>query len=81
MSSTVRVTDEGAELYLSFDDKMLHLRLADGRRADVPLTAYRRLATATREQLERWEVVGENEGIHWPDLDEDLSVKGLLAYR
>lgn len=69
------------KLRLSFDDKMLHLRLPDGRRADVPLTAYARLAGATREQLEHWEIIGEGEGIHWPDIDEDLSVKGLLAHR
>lgn len=69
------------EVQLYFDDTMLHLRLRDGLRADVPLAAYERLSQATREELENWEIIGECEGIHWPDIDEDLSVKGLLAYR
>jgi len=79
MSSTIRANERHLRLF--FDDMMLHLRLADGRQADVPLSAYKRLAGATREQLEHWEVIGEDEGIHWPDIDEDLSIKGLLAYR
>jgi len=66
---------------LSFDDEMLHLRLGDGRTAHVPLRAYDRLGRATREQLEHWEVIGEGEGIHWPDIDEDISMRGLLAYQ
>jgi hypothetical protein len=65
---------------LSFDDTTLHLRLADGRSADVPLAAFERLRGATREQLQNGEIIGECEGIHWPDIDEDISLKGLLAY-
>jgi hypothetical protein len=52
--------------------------LADGRRISVPLAWYPRLLRATSEQRARYQLLGEGVGIHWPDLDEDLSVAGLL---
>ena len=52
--------------------------LMDGRTITVPLAWYPRLADAKPEQLARWEIVGAGYGIHWPDLDEDLSTEGLL---
>ena len=52
--------------------------LADGRRLSVPLAWFASLAKATPEQLRNYELMGDGEGIHWPDLDEDLSVEGLL---
>ena len=52
--------------------------LADGRRLAVPLTWFPRLAKATPGQLLNYELLGDGDGIHWPDLDEDLSVQGLL---
>lgn len=55
--------------------------LADGRSISVPLLWYPRLAHGTAKERDRWELLGEGEGIHWPDLDEDLSVEGLLAGR
>jgi len=80
MSSTAPSKRTEGRVRLVFDATALHLTLSDGRRADVPLAAFRRLREATPEQLENWEVIGECEGIHWPDIDEDLSIKGLLAY-
>jgi hypothetical protein len=53
--------------------------LEDGRRLWVPYSWFPRLAAATPAQRSRWELIGEGVGIHWPDVDEDLSVAGLLA--
>ena len=55
--------------------------LSDGRTISVPLTWYPRLVHATMEERFNWRLVGGGVGIHWPDLDEDLSVEGLLAGR
>jgi hypothetical protein len=63
---------------LRVDDTMLHVRLADGRELSVPLAWYPRLANATQEQRNHFRWIGGGVGIHWPDLDEDLSVLGML---
>jgi len=55
------------------------VELLDGRTVSAPLVWFPRLSRANVEQLENWELLGDGEGIHWPDLDEDLSVAGLLA--
>ncbi len=52
--------------------------LMDGRSITVPLAWYPRLADAKPEQLARWEIAGAGYGIHWPELDEDLSTEGML---
>ena len=57
----------------------LWVELADGRRVIVPLVWFPRLAEATPEARAHWELLGDGDGIHWPDADEDLSVSGLLA--
>ena len=56
----------------------LCVELVDGRSVSVPLAWYPRLFHATPEQRDNWEICGGGFGIHWPDLDEDLSTKGLL---
>jgi hypothetical protein len=56
----------------------LRISLVDGRRIAVPLTWYPRLAGASEAQLSRWEILGRGEGIRWPELDEDLSVEGIV---
>ncbi len=56
----------------------LAVALMDGRTISVPLAWYPRLVDATPAQRENWEVAGGGYGIHWPDIDEDLSVEGLL---
>jgi hypothetical protein len=63
---------------VSFDDDRLSVELMDGRAISVPLLWYPRLANATYEQLSHWELAGGGYGIHWPDIDEDLSAEGLL---
>ena len=60
------------------DCERIAVDLMDGRTIAVPLAWYPRLFNATTEQRSRWEVAGGGFGIHWPDLDEDLSTEGLL---
>ena len=59
-------------------DDSLIVDLADGRTISVPLAWFPRLLAATPEQRDNWQVSGAGFGIHWPDIDEDLSVEGLL---
>lgn len=56
----------------------LSVALMDGRTITVPLAWYPRLANAAPEQRAHWEIAGAGYGIHWPDVDEDLSTEGLL---
>ena len=63
---------------VSLSEAELSVSLIDGRTIIVPITWFPTLASATKEAVNNWELLGEGEGIHWPDLDEDLSVKGLL---
>ena len=60
-------------------DDALTAELSDGRTISVPLDWYPRLAHATPQERDNWELIGPGEGIHWPDLDEDISVTGLIA--
>ena len=57
----------------------LRVELTDGRRITVPLSWFPRLESAEAEARANWELLGDGEGIHWPDADEDLSIAGLLA--
>lgn len=59
----------------------LVVSLNDGRTLSVPLAWFPRLARASEEQLAAFELLGEGEGIHWPAVDEDISVLGLLEGR
>lgn len=59
----------------------LNVHLADGRVISAPLEWYPRLAHATPDERARYELAGGSFGIHWPDLDEDISIEGLLAGR
>ena len=64
--------------HVEFTDDELVMSLMDGRTITVPLVWFPRLAAATTVQLRNYELLGDGEGIHWPDVDEDLSVEGLL---
>ncbi len=52
--------------------------LADGRTISVPLAWSWRLSEATPEQRARYKIIGDGQGIHWPDIDEDISAEGML---
>ena len=66
---------------VTVSDDSLTVDLVDGRTIIVPLVWYPRLWYGTPEERERFEIIGEGTLIHWPDLDEDLSISGLLAGR
>ena len=55
--------------------------LSDGRTVSVPLAWFPRLLHGTPAERDKWRLIGDGEGIHWPDLDEDISVQGLLMGR
>lgn len=76
MSPTIRT--ESLAVDVSFDEDMMTIRLADGRELRVPLEWFPRLRNANRRQLKKWELIGKGIGIHWKELDEDISVEGLL---
>jgi hypothetical protein len=61
-----------------FTDDLLTVDLLDGRTISVPLVWYPRLLAATPEQRANWRLAGGGFGIHWPDVDEDLTTEGLL---
>ena len=63
---------------IEFTDDALSVSLRDGRVITVPLAWYPRLLNATPEQLRNWKIASGGYGLHWPDLDEDLSTEGLL---
>lgn len=79
LPSGVTIATEARAERVSFSDNMLHCHLEDGRGISVPLTWYPRLRDATDNQRNNWELVGPGIGIHWPELDEDLSVEGFMA--
>lgn len=59
----------------------LSVELSDGRTISVPVDWYPRLIHATVEERANWRIIGRGHGIHWGDIDEDISVEGLLAGR
>jgi len=65
----------------SVSDDALVADLADGRTITVPLAWFPRLARGTPAERANWRLIGRGEGIHWPELDEDISVASLLAGR
>lgn len=63
---------------VSVSDDLISAQLLDGRTISVPLAWSWRLSEATPEQRSRFEIIGSGSGIHWPDIDEDISVEGML---
>lgn len=63
---------------VQFSDNDMIASLVDGRTIAVPLVWFPRLSSASQKQLANYELLGDGEGIHWPDVDEDISVAGLL---
>lgn len=81
MSSSVPEVREALAEGVTVTDDAFVVDLVDGRTVSVPLAWYPRLLHASSEERAKWRLVGRGEGIHWPGLDEDVSVAGLLAGR
>ena len=64
---------------VEFSEDSLTVGLMDGRSISVPLAWYPRLLHATAAQRAHWQIAGGGYGIHWPDIDEDISVEGMLC--
>ena len=75
--STV-VNTEARIQSVSVTDDTISAQLVDGRTISVPLAWSWRLSEATPEQRSRFEIIGTGSGIHWPEVDEDISVEGML---
>lgn len=67
--------------YVTADDQTLIVSLSDGRRLVFPLDWFPRLRHGSPAERNSWRLIGRGEGVHWPDLDEDLSLEGFLAGR
>ncbi len=68
-------------LTVGVTEELLIVELADGRTLSVPLSWYPRLWHGRPEERRNWHLIGQGEGIHWPELDEDISVESLLLGR
>jgi len=64
---------------VAFHDDLLEFTLADGRVVGAPMEWFPRLRDATPEQLKNWKLIGPGVGVHWTELDEDISVESLLS--
>jgi hypothetical protein len=78
MSTLVTERDVLAET-VRFSEDSMTVHLDDGRALSVPLAWYPRLFHGTPQERQNFELIGDGEGIHWPELNEDVSVEGLLA--
>ncbi len=76
MSISVKLDPTAVDVTVTEAD--LHVVLADGREVSAPLAWLPRLRDATAEQRANWRLIGRGEGIHWPDIDEDVSIASLL---
>lgn len=88
MSTIVANREKVSEVYVptsavvtsvGFADEMMHVGLADGRIVSVPIIWFPTLRDATVAERENYEISPSGIGIHWPDLDEDLSIAGLMS--
>ncbi|HEV8539468.1 MAG TPA: DUF2442 domain-containing protein, partial [Bacteroidota bacterium] len=77
--STLAVRLKPRIVELSFSDDSLRVVLADGREVSAPLEWFPRLRNASQKQRKNWRLIGKGIGIHWEDIDEDISVKSLLS--
>ena len=76
MNTSIESVPKAVELW--FTDDMLYVRLDDGREVGTPLEWFPKLRNANDQQKNNWRFIGKGVGIHWEELDEDLSVRGLI---
>jgi len=81
VTSSVADVRSPSALSVTVDRVSLSLELSDGRTLSVPTGWFPRLVHATQAERSNWRLIADGVGIHWPDLDEDISVQSLLAGR
>jgi hypothetical protein len=81
MSSSTVDTQVPSATQVCVSDDALSVELSDGRSISVPLAWFPRLSHGNASERGNWRFIASGRGIHWPDLDEDISVEGLLAGR
>ncbi len=74
----IAASNEPRIVALEVTEDAVTAQLADGRTVSVPLAWSWRLANATPAQRKRFKIIGAGEGVHWPDIDEDISARGML---
>lgn len=74
----IAVSTDNRVKEVSVTEELITFRLVDGRVVSVPLAWSWRLSDATPDQRNNFEIIGDGQGVHWPDIDEDLSVDGML---
>ncbi len=78
MSTSVAKNHMSMAVDVWFDSDLMHVRLIDGRQISVPIEWFPKLRDATAEKRKNWRLIGKGVGIHWKDMDEDISVDALL---
>ena len=78
MSTAVRLESDPRAVAVEVTDDVISARLVDGRTITVPLAWSWRLAEATPRERAHYELLGDGTGVHWPDVDEDISIRGML---
>ena len=81
MNTSTAESRSVAATQVAVTDDTLTVELSDGRSISVPLAWYPRLLKGAAEERSRWRLIGQGQGIHWPDLDENISVENLLVGR
>jgi hypothetical protein len=76
---TIVVSNDPRILAVEVTDDLITAHLADGRTISVPLAWSWRLSNATSAQRQHFEMIGTGQGVHWPDIDEDISAIGMLT--
>ncbi|MGR3302097.1 MAG: DUF2442 domain-containing protein [Candidatus Scalindua sp.] len=79
--STLALEHDSLAQKVVFTEDSFVVYLSDGRNISVPIIWYPRLFNGNKQERENYELIGDGEGIHWPDIDEDISVDGILAGR
>jgi hypothetical protein len=79
VAKPVRVDPDPTAVAVEVSDASMRIALSDGRELSVPLALFPRLRDATPEQRRNWEPIGCGHGVHWPDVDEDISVRALMG--
>jgi hypothetical protein len=77
--NTVISTIEPRIKYIEITEDTITAHLIDGRVISVPLAWSWRLSDATAEQRNTWELIGDGQGVHWPDIDDEISANGMLT--